>query len=103
LVQAERQVQEDQNQTGEDNEEENLGRRLQPHRFASSSASRRMASVRLGNSGCSRRESSIVKRALDYNYRTARPLIPDITHPVDTVEEGASTTSLLDLDSTAFA
>ena len=29
-----------------------------------------------------------VKRALDYNYRSARPPIPDVTHHVDTVEEG---------------
>src|SRR5215469_4770622 len=29
-----------------------------------------------------------VKRALDYNYRSVRPLIPDITHHVDTIEQG---------------
>jgi len=29
-----------------------------------------------------------VRRALDYNYRSARPLIPDITHHVDMIEEG---------------
>jgi hypothetical protein len=29
-----------------------------------------------------------VKRALDYNYRSVRPLIPDVTHHVDTIEEG---------------
>jgi hypothetical protein len=29
-----------------------------------------------------------VKRALDYNFRSARSPIPDITHHVDTVEQG---------------
>src|SRR6476469_5059123 len=29
-----------------------------------------------------------VKRALDDNYRSPRPLIPSVTHHVDTVEQG---------------
>jgi hypothetical protein len=29
-----------------------------------------------------------VKRALDYDFRSGRPLLPDITHHVDTVEQG---------------
>jgi hypothetical protein len=29
-----------------------------------------------------------VKRALDYNFRSARSPIPDITHHVDTIEQG---------------
>ena len=29
-----------------------------------------------------------VKRALDYNYKSPRPLLPGMTHHVDTVEPG---------------
>ena len=29
-----------------------------------------------------------VKRALDYDFRSGRPLIPDISHHVDTIEQG---------------
>jgi hypothetical protein len=29
-----------------------------------------------------------VKRALDYDFRSARPFIPDISHHVDTIEQG---------------
>jgi hypothetical protein len=29
-----------------------------------------------------------VTRALDYNFRSARPLLPSVTHHVDTVEPG---------------
>lgn len=40
-------------------------------------------------SGCSSLSPSGTSPiALDYNYRSVRPLIPDITHQVDTIEEG---------------